>query len=89
MSRARNKRLRKNINMLFGKKKLSKKKPILHKATEYPIRPVSLGKSRGSETGVGGWRSNYHRPESAANSGNIIDSLLASYDERRNTRWKP
>ena len=40
-----------------------KHKPrIKAKVNPYPMRVHSLGKSRGSEQGVAGWRQQFHRP---------------------------
>jgi hypothetical protein len=52
------------INRMMGRrKKLSKKPEIVAPTPTYPVRHRALGKTKTVKQGVGGWRTNYHRPD--------------------------
>lgn len=54
---------RKRITLLMGLYPIkTESSEIQSTESPYPVRFYSLGKSRGSEQGVGGWRQQYHRP---------------------------
>jgi hypothetical protein len=59
---------RSEFNKLVGKRSAKVKvvrKPVLRMPSEYPWRSNALGKTKNSNEGVAGWRSNYYRPEVA------------------------
>jgi hypothetical protein len=61
----KNKEITHKISVLLGKKNIKKKPEIElppYVPKSYPIRSRALGKNTTSEQGVGGWRTQYHRP---------------------------